>query len=173
MTKCLGEIAESRRSCTKGGEVIKALEYPLVRLYFDEAEKALSQGLHISCIAVSGILTELMARELASDERSNLVDVLKKLFKDKKISPKQFEWFNTIRLVRNRYIHINIGKEIETSFMGMVKEEPNGSMTFLKELIVGSDDPETEAIKLHKLCAESDACEVSMTLEKLIDALNL
>ncbi len=43
---------------------MRALEYSVVRLYFGEAKKALHQGLYVSCIAVSGMLAELMAREL-------------------------------------------------------------------------------------------------------------
>lgn len=152
---------------------MKTVDYPAVKLYLDEAERALRQGLYFSCIAVCGILSELMARELASDERSRFADVLNRLLKDGKISGKQFHRFDSIRLIRNRYVHLNLRKEIETSFMGMAREEENGNMTFLSELVYNSDDPEAEAIRLHKLCAEKDAEKMLRMLKELFSELNI
>jgi len=153
---------------------MKAIEYPIVKLYLDEARKAFNECLYLSCIAVCGITSEIMIREKAADmkERENISRILKTLLKRGKISEKQFIVFEKIREIRNRYVHLNLGTNAEASFYGGVVEE-NGTATFVVEYIRQADDPESELLKFHRLFAETDSKEMLRLVEETLSELEI
>lgn len=151
---------------------MKAIEYPIVELYLDEAKKALNEKLFLPCIATCGIISEMMIRERAGDykEKENISRILKGLLRRGEISEKQFCVFEDIREIRNRYIHLNLATEAEASFQGWAVEY-NGVTTLTSEQIRQSEDPELELIKFHRLVAEIDAKNILRLIEAVLSEL--
>lgn len=153
---------------------MKAIEYPIVELYLGEAKKALNEKLFLPCIAVCGIISEMMIRERAGDfkEKEYISRILRGLFKSGEISEEQFLIFENIRKIRNRYIHLDLGAEAEASFQGWVVED-DSIATLVSEQIRQSEDPESELIKFHRLVAEIDAKNILRLLEVALSDLTI
>jgi len=129
---------------------MKAIDYQVVKLYLQEVEKCLENELYLSCIAVCGIISELMVREFCGGSKLPLSKLLKKLHDDEKISEDLYTVLDTIREIRNKYIHLNLGKEIKSVFDGLAIIE-NGIVTFSSEFVRNAENPEEELIFFHRL----------------------
>lgn len=152
----------------------KAHELPIVRFYIQEARKVYDSGLYLSCILLCGVLAELIARELETEKsKRTFHGVLRELLRAKIITRDEYVKLDSIRKIRNRYVHLDLGSEYESSFHGLAFEDRNGIVTLFREIVDDADYPETALLKLHEVSAEFDAKEILSNLEGLVGNLKI
>ena len=146
---------------------MKPFDYPIVRYYLEQAEKLLGKESYLGVLLVAGTLSELIVREIADDDKTRLAPLLKRLLKSRKINPNQFNLFDAIRKIRNRYVHININK-LANDFDGIVLTGSDGVTTFLNEIILSSHRPEKKVVEFFKIRVKVDSLEIVDLLNKAI-----
>ena len=149
---------------------MKPLSYPIVRYYLREAETLLRKQSYLGALLVVGTLSELLVRELADDERTSLKKLLRKLLNSSKITEAQFQLFERMRKIRNRYIHINLNKVVH-DFDGKALVNRNGIVTFLNEEVLSSPHPEKQIVEFYKLSVKMDSLMIFGLMKEVIEML--
>lgn len=145
---------------------MKIYRYPLVDYYLKEIEK-IREHSALSVILVAGTLSELIIRELSDDSMTNFNKLLGKNLHDKTIDQYQFDIADEIRNIRNRYIHIDIGKMIK-NWDGTAIIEENGAITFSIDTVINSVNPEKEIPKFYSIHLHADSDRILLLLKELL-----
>ena len=128
---------------------------PLIEHYKTEISNLAEQHNELALILVCGVLSELIAREIAGNERGGYEKLLIHLVRDKKITNKQYILFEEVRETRNRYVHISSSKVLESRGLGVIDD--NGIVTFLEEAVYNDLTEENLSnLYLQHLAADSE-----------------
>lgn len=149
---------------------IKPLEYPIVTYYLDEIEKT-KKHFSLSVVLLAGTLSELIIRELSNDSGSPYAGLLKRILKRKLIGDNQFKICDEIKLIRNRYVHVNIGKMIK-KWHGLAVIDKDGLATFSKEVVLSSVEPEKEIPNFYSIHLKADSERILFLLKALLKSFD-
>ena len=143
---------------------------PEVISYLVEAKVALRTEMYLACILISGILAELVLKEISSDDNKGAASMCRKLYESKILNEVQFNNFNEIRKIRNRYAHINLKKTWDKPPEGIIFEH-NGNAAFLEEVLEQQTSHKNKIFMKHYVYSALDAKKifklVTSTLLKL------
>jgi hypothetical protein len=149
---------------------MKIHSYPIVDYYLKEIEKIKDHS-DLSVILVAGTLSELIMRELSDDSETHFKKLLLKYVHDEIIDQYQFDIADEIRNIRNRYIHIDIGKMIKY-WDGTAIIDANGTITFSIETVINSDNPEKEIPKFYSINLQIYSERILLLLKKLLKSFD-
>ena len=147
-------------------------EYPVITYYLEQAESMLKNEFYLGLLLVSSTLTELVTREFAGDSgQENYARLLEKLLSKNRISNDQYEILDRIRIIRNRYIHLNVGNLIQR-FAGLGIIDEKGVVTFLNETIDTMNCARTDVLNFFKLHLRVSSLQAFSLTKKALDAFS-
>ena len=147
-------------------------EYPVITYYLKQAESMLKNECFLGLLLISATLAELMTREFAGNSgQDNYARLLKELLSKSRISQGQYETLDRIRIIRNQYIHLNVGSIIQ-NFDGLGIIDEKGVVTFLNETIDTMNCTSTDVLNYFKLHLRARSLQAFLLTKKALDAFS-
>lgn len=143
------------------------LNAPLISLFAEEIESAQLEEKYLTTIILVGACSELILREIADVPRKNSYsETINKARKSHRITSRQEELFRDIKLLRDKYVHIDANRIIKLNLENGVFVEIDGLLDHINEPIyaAGNNDELKEAFKL---TVSMDANAISNLFNKL------
>lgn len=138
---------------------MRASEIPGILAYMGEAKRALRSDMYLACVLICGALSELVLREMASDHKTRIKQIIDMLHKSGAITEEQRRSFHTIRRIRNKYVHLDYRENWVKPPEGIAFER-DGIITFLEEALAEQASIDNEIFLKHWAHSAMDANEI-------------
>ncbi len=146
---------------------MRASELPGVLAYMAEAKRALRSDMYLACILICGTISEMILREMASDYKTRINEIIDSLNKTGAITVEQRNNFQHIRKIRNKYAHLDFKENWVKTSEGIVFER-EGIITFLEEALEEQTSIHNRVFVKHWAHSALDAQEIYRLTSKTL-----